>query len=372
MKSQTKQRCREIVKAGWAASLHYTRLDRVIGDRLGVRDEPLVIGYHRVVQDYESAVRRSIAPNLISVDTLESQVNYLSTQYEFVTLDRLASIMQGDSLPEKPVAAITFDDGYRDVYTNAFPLLQRLNIPFAVFVVSDLVGTQQLLPHDELFLLASEVIACGYQNQAYASHVIEPSHIVIDEAPQSLCHRLASSTNAFETTRMILDSMNLAGIKALIQRLQCQVSVKEVARSEFLLLDWQMLSEMVSKGVTIGSHTKSHAILAHESPQSVHDEVSESRRDLERRLQVPVKHFAYPDGSFDRIAMREIDKAGYVSAHTTCNHRDETNPLLTISRRLLWERASMNGFNRFSPAVLACQTNGLFDPAAKCRRDHWV
>src|SRR5207244_10396360 len=59
----------------------------------------------------------------------------------------------------KPMAAVTFDDGYRDVYERAFPLLQRKGIPAAVFVVTDLVGTRHPQICDHLYLVLMQAFA---------------------------------------------------------------------------------------------------------------------------------------------------------------------------------------------------------------------
>jgi peptidoglycan/xylan/chitin deacetylase (PgdA/CDA1 family) len=129
---------------------------------------------------------------------------------------------------------------------------------------------------------------------------------------------------------------------------------------------------MVAGGVTVGSHTRSHALLANETPEVLHDEVEGSRRALEQRLGVPIRHFAYPDGRFNASAIQAVADAEYRTAHTICTHRDRAHPLLTISRRMLWEKACINGFGRFSPAILDCQVNGIFDPADTCQTQHWA
>src|SRR5690606_8233810 len=136
-------------------------------------------------------------------------------------------------------------------------------------------------------------------------------------------------------------------------------------------LDWPMLRKMLPNGITIGSHTRSHALLANEPWEKVVEEVKGSRQVLEAGLGVDIRHFAYPDGRFDAKAIRARSEAGFRSAFTTCNHVDRELPLLTIPRKLLWEHSSMNGFGRFSPSIMSCQVNGIFDPAARCRQQHW-
>ncbi|MBI4478311.1 MAG: polysaccharide deacetylase family protein, partial [Acidobacteria bacterium] len=88
---------------------------------------------------------------LISRRMFERHIAWLGTQFHFVSLDEIgARALQSRPFTE-PVAAITFDDGYRDVYDHAFPVLQRKGIPAAVFLVTDLVGQPFWQVHDRLY-----------------------------------------------------------------------------------------------------------------------------------------------------------------------------------------------------------------------------
>src|SRR6185436_15719350 len=99
-------------------------------------------------------------------------------------------------------------------------------------------------------------------------------------------------------------------------------------------------------------------------------ETAASRAEIETRLGVSVLHFAYPDGCFDAAAVRAVAAAGYRYAYTGCRHRDAAHPLLTLSRRVLWEGSTLGAFGRFSTDVLSAQVNGVFDFAERCRQDH--
>jgi peptidoglycan/xylan/chitin deacetylase (PgdA/CDA1 family) len=68
----------------------------------------------------------------------EEQLQYLrSTGYESVTLNDLAlHLTRGKFLPSKPVI-LTFDDGYVDAYTNAFPLLKKYGFSATFFLISE-------------------------------------------------------------------------------------------------------------------------------------------------------------------------------------------------------------------------------------------
>ncbi len=92
-----------------------------------------VLNYHKV-----DNVRHSLS---IAPREFEKQMAYLAENgYHTITPDQLISyIKQGSSLPEKPIM-ITFDDGYADNYTNAYPILMKYGFTATIFVVTNLVG----------------------------------------------------------------------------------------------------------------------------------------------------------------------------------------------------------------------------------------
>src|SRR5262245_56158141 len=121
---------------------------------------PFIVCYHRVVEDFNRSSRYTIPSMLISTRMLEQHLDWLAKRFSIVSLDELS--LRCERLnSSKPVAAITFDDGYSDVYHNAFPLLRRKAIPFAVFVVTDLVGTGRPQIFDRLYFLLRAVRCRG-------------------------------------------------------------------------------------------------------------------------------------------------------------------------------------------------------------------
>src|SRR5262245_55147977 len=129
---------------------------RLLRPRAEAEGAPLVLGYHRVVQD--TAGDGSIPAMLVSTAMLERQLEWVGGRYRYVSLDELSRSLQRGG-PPGPLAAVTFDDGYADVYHHAFPLLRRMGIPAAVFVVTDLVGSARLQTHDRLFLAITRLLA---------------------------------------------------------------------------------------------------------------------------------------------------------------------------------------------------------------------
>lgn len=96
-----------------------------------------VLMYHYLSEPPPGAnrYRRDLS---VSPALFEQHLAYLRDQgYESITFyDLLYHLTQGKPLPEKPVI-ITFDDGYRDNYDNAFPLLQKYGFSATFFVLTE-------------------------------------------------------------------------------------------------------------------------------------------------------------------------------------------------------------------------------------------
>ena len=107
---------RSWIKTGAARVMSRTGLDNLVGLLSGAKGGPLVVGYHRVVEDFAFSAKTSIPPMLVSSGMLEQHLDWIGRRFRFISLDELGARLDARDSREDPVAAITFDDGYRDFY----------------------------------------------------------------------------------------------------------------------------------------------------------------------------------------------------------------------------------------------------------------
>lgn len=99
-----------------------------------------VLLYHRVSDDARDNLTTGIAQ-------FDRHMKLLRRHFEIISLGDLLQ-MEGFRRSSRAVVCITFDDGYLDNYTNAYPILLRNNVPAAFFVSTGLIGTDRQFPHD--------------------------------------------------------------------------------------------------------------------------------------------------------------------------------------------------------------------------------
>jgi peptidoglycan/xylan/chitin deacetylase (PgdA/CDA1 family) len=263
---------------------------------------------------------------------------------------------------DRPVAAVTFDDGYQDVYEYAFPILKRKGIPAAMFVVTDLVGRPFWQVHDKLYYLVAKAYAAWSDPRRELVGMMRALGL-----PTSPVTRDNTRT-PLGTVSALLPGLPMADVRRLMAGLEASVGngFHNIPRT----LNWDEVDAMHRGGITIGSHTKNHVSLPAESPEIVADELEGSKEVLEARLGQPVSHFAYPGGHFNTPVVNAVARAGYEFAYTACQHPEPGHAALTIERLLLWEGSSVDADGQFSTAILDCQALDLWPPARKCDRAH--
>lgn len=143
-----------------------------------------ILYYHSVMREDGNELR-------MPPDQFEAQMAYLKEQgYQSITLNQLyQAFYKGGSLPHKPVV-ITFDDGYVDNYTNAFPILKKYKYTATVFMVSSYIGGKGFLSWPQL----KELAASGWEIEGHT--ITHPYLSKVDE--ETLGHELKNSKEILE------------------------------------------------------------------------------------------------------------------------------------------------------------------------------
>ena len=85
-------------------------------------------------------------------------------------------------------------------------------------------------------------------------------------------------------------------------------------------ISWPQLHTLLTEGMTIGSHTRSHPRLTKiRDPEKLWDQIYNSKAILETQLEAPVEEFAYPYGLYNAKAAAAVKQAGYRAGRGCCS-----------------------------------------------------
>jgi peptidoglycan/xylan/chitin deacetylase (PgdA/CDA1 family) len=235
----------------------------------------------------------------------ERQLSILRDHFTPVTSMDVVRLIDGRSLPKNPVL-VTFDDGYRDNYEIALPLLLRYGIKATFFIATDYISQRRMFWWDR--------IAFTIKAAARPKLILKYPHpMVLDLTTPEM--RKAST----KTLLRVVKSTYELDLDRFLAELTCAAEVAwsgDVERdlADGLLMTWDQVRALRAAGMDVQSHTRTHRVLQTLNPERALAELVESRVELERELGERVFAVSYPVGHTinDRLDVRKaVAQAGY-------------------------------------------------------------
>jgi peptidoglycan/xylan/chitin deacetylase (PgdA/CDA1 family) len=249
----------------------------------------VVLTYHRIAEPgaepfYDPVI--SATP-----ESFRAQIEWLRNHVRILTLDELVTWVETGSPGRELVALVTFDDGYRDNFDVAVPILRAGNVPATFFIPTEFLDSPRLPWWDHVAYVIK---------QTGVRHLTLERNRNGDAPPLVIDLDLVPRTEAIMTIiRAFLDEP-IADERWFLDQLDDRAEVDMDAESlgRALFMTWDHVRQLADShtGLTIGSHGHSHHRLARLDDDSQRYELSESKRILETRLGREVNALAYPYG----------------------------------------------------------------------------
>ncbi|MGQ0793017.1 MAG: polysaccharide deacetylase family protein [Deltaproteobacteria bacterium] len=259
----------------------------------------LILYYHRVNSEADPYFEAT------PTDVFEEQIKYLSREYRILPLDELAALAGENKTPKNSIA-ITFDDGYRDNLTDAYPILKRYSAPATIFLPTGYIGSGQIPIWDKLSYNFKRT-----KKNSLSISIRGQKRYELNSRPQRL---LAMR----DTMRDIHQSRTEDEKRMWIEKIGAILEVEDSEELSGGMLDWDEVKSMMSGGVVrFGAHTVSHPDLTKLSADEVLREMAASKAEIEKRLGIEVTTFAYPRGDFNAVVRDLAQRAGFRCACST-------------------------------------------------------
>jgi peptidoglycan/xylan/chitin deacetylase (PgdA/CDA1 family) len=282
--------------------------------------------------------------HVLDAPTLRRQLEYVRRRFDVLPLEEALERLYAGTLPDH-AAAVTFDDGTRNLLTHAAPVLRELGLPASVFLATGPMGTDETLWPDELWLAFARTNAREVDLTAFGLGT---------QSLGSAADRGKAYSIVVERFKDFPDEERIARLGSLVASL---VPELDGDTGPFRLLSWDEARALASDGrVTLHPHTVTHPILSRCPDEKVEREVADSCAALERETGRKPTVFAYPNGraqDFDDRAKAALRRRGVRWALATTSgiaHRD-CDPL-ALPRIGIGSDLSFAGFQlRVSGAV---------------------
>ncbi|MDF1544732.1 MAG: polysaccharide deacetylase family protein [bacterium] len=239
---------------------------------------------------------------LIHLPEFEKQMNYLGRKYHTIAGSDLISSNQ----PPENAAVITFDDGMRNVFENAVPVLRQQNLSAVCFAVPGLSEREEQIATSEIFDLIMKTRKQGIDLSEYELGKLE--------FPPDLDVRTRIGIDLNGRLKLLPFSVT----KSVVQLLRTELKSESDRPSPFHLMTKKQLVKFASDPLfEIGGHTQNHVTLSSTDENQQVDEITSCLKTLREWGIEPIPLFCYPSGRFNSATLTALKKAGIKAAVST-------------------------------------------------------
>lgn len=283
-----------------------------------LRGKAVVLMYHELAGDHDEIESWTV----VRKSEFARQMEYLKAHFEVTGIEE-AVRAKDEAGRQKPLAAITFDDGYAGNKSILLPLMKSMGLPVTIFVATGAVISRELYWYDRIISAA----------QSQREKILDLGLIGLGSYR---LNRTRGPANWAETQRLLSDLKEL-------QPLEREMAVNEILKTlkddgggsgyKISHLTEQEIMEMSECPlVTFGAHSHCHGMLPQLTREAVSESVMKSRRLLEKWTGKDVRYFAYPSGAYDNKVIGVLKECGFKGSFTTNSKPWEAEPLFEIPR----------------------------------------
>ena len=182
------------------------------------------------------------------------------------------------------MVALTFDDGFKDNFTNAFPILKKYNVPASIYLITDCIENSTNPWFIEF-------------RQAFFTTSNSKCELRLGDTTFSLSLKTAieKETSSDQVMAFLQKCRNQERIEYL-EEIHKRLKPNKLDQLSNVMMNWEEVREMHNNGIRFGAHTHTHPILSSLDLNDAESEILKSKHIIENKLGTSVEEFAYPVG----------------------------------------------------------------------------
>jgi len=288
-------------KVNFSKTIGLFHLNELINMTRGMFVEDLrILAYHRVC-NLEDCNDNDIDLISATEEQFDWQMNYLKNTYDLINFDYLERILNKEvKKPKRPVI-VTFDDGFTDNYTKAYPILKKYNVPATFFVSTGYIDTKKNFWFNQVFR--------SFIGQANLHVTIK--YLNIDLILSSVEEvRIEQIYSIIEALKKCPNNKRIE----LVESIENNYPSRNLNDPLSLPMSWEQVLEMSKSNMEIGSHTINHPVLSTLKNDELRNEITGSKEMLENKLDQKISTIAYPVGmsfAYNDCVIQEVKNAKY-------------------------------------------------------------
>ena len=265
---------------------------------------------------------------VISTKNFEEQIKYLSKSYNIISIHDLAAHIKKKTpfLPNSVV--ITFDDGLKNNFINAFPILQKYKVKTTVFLTTGYIDTLKISWSNKFYYFINKIGLGEFIEE------FEKEFSTYSNSIEKIGQKNITENINFIFKYKVDDNTREKFLQGLYNKFGIKINKEEI---KDLYLSWKEIKKMADAGISFGSHTSTHPVLSVLDYEKAEKEIVDSKKNIEVKLNKKINLFAYPygnEGSFDLNIKKILINYNFLCAVSTIEGLNSLNSDLYELKRI--------------------------------------
>jgi len=244
-----------------------------------------------------------------SKQEFREQVQYLKERYKIISLQELV-----EKKPQGKTCVLTFDDGIKDGFTTALPILEEEGLNGTFFVPTKIFMEKKLLGAQKRHLLLAKLGTKKFVEEF--NKIAENVFQVKKEGKKNEYDDELTSNLKF-----MLDNMDQRKANAILDRIFSK-RFNEKEEFEKIYLSSKEVKRLVGKGMEVGSHGHAHLWLGKLPFKDMEADLVKSVEVFNNVFSMHPRVMSYPFGSYSLFTRRLAEKLGFIAAVTTAKKKN--------------------------------------------------
>jgi peptidoglycan/xylan/chitin deacetylase (PgdA/CDA1 family) len=249
-----------------------------------------------------------VSPSItVTPDKFDKQIRYLANRYNIISLDELVDAMNNGYVPKNSLV-ITFDDGYRDNFIHAYPVLKKYRAYATIYLTTNCIGTNNMIWMHKVFHILQTSSAKNIEI-ADDVYTLEDMNNILHVA--GIIGKLVKRMRSIDERDRFLHD--------IADRLGVMIKEDEI---DNMMLSWDEIRAMKQAGLlSFGAHTLTHPNLPSLATEEAEKEIEGSKKVIEDKIGGLIRLFSFPDGGaeihYNRAIQDIVQDCGYACAVTS-------------------------------------------------------
>ncbi len=280
--------------------------------------------YHGVTS-IKSANVENYSKKHIDKKKFIKQMKFLKKNYNMISIDDIYHHIKNKIPFSKKDVAISFDDGFKNNFTIAAPILNKLKIPAIFYLCPRSINKNEMFWVDQI-----ETCIDKCKKSKIEITYLGLGNFNLDNVKKKIF--------IIKKIKKICKNLNIHKKNKLIKILKKKTSVEPNIKSSknYEVANWKIIKKISKNNLfTLGGHSLSHDILTKMNTRELNYNIVKTIEIIKNKTGVNVEHFSYPEGKFDNNVIKYLKKNNIKSAPIATGFKNTHNTNLYKIKRVM-------------------------------------